>query len=174
MLEGYAYGRPHGPQKTPVFETKWCIDADSIAKLPTVIVDGRWSDPAETFKAGRGFRPTQPVGPWGVYDENFTDAYSLNQIKPLQTQYKHIYTSMQSARDTLWIDERFVNEHGLIDNLPAVMQELQSWIDECNTKIQTALSKLPPSTTTPHNHTHTQGNTSLTVNLKQLSLLNES
>ena len=62
MLEGFEYGRSHGPRKTPVFDTRWCIDPEHIALLPSVIVNGRWSNPAATFAAGRGVPPTKPEG----------------------------------------------------------------------------------------------------------------
>ena len=96
-----AGGRPQGPQKTPKFQTEWRIDADSIAKLPTAIVNGRWSDPAATYKAGRGLPPIQPVGVWGVYAADFTDAYTLGQIAPLQARYKLLRLNMETAKDAL-------------------------------------------------------------------------
>ena len=142
MLEGHDYGRPHGPRKTPVFETRWCIDAGSIALLPKVIADGRWSDPAATYAKGRGVPPTEQVGEWGVYAANFTDSYTLSQIEPLEAQYKNLRTSMQSARDSLYVSERFVNTFGLFDNVPQVQQQLQSWIDDCNVRIRTVQAKL--------------------------------
>jgi hypothetical protein len=147
MLEGFEYGRPHDPRKTPVFETRWCVYGDSIEKLPTVIVDGRWSDPAVAFEAGRGVHPTQPTGPWGVYALDFTDTYTLGQISSLQAQYKNLTTTIESARAHLYVSGRFVNSSGLFDNLPQVQAQLQSWIDECNVKIrtvQTQLSAAPP------------------------------
>lgn len=142
MLEGGEFGRSRGPRKTPVFETRWCIDAASIAYLPKVIVDGRWSDPAATFAAGRGIPPTQPEGPWGVYAADFTDAYTLGQIEPLEAQYKGLVRSMEAVRGALYVQEQHVNSRGLFDNLEQVQQRLQSWIDECNDRIRTAQSKL--------------------------------
>jgi hypothetical protein len=159
MLEGHSYGRPTGLTKTPVFETRWCIDAASIAKLPKVIVDGRWSDPAAIFKAGRGCTATQPEGPWGVYAANFTDAYTLSQIEPLQAQYTRLLHSMQSARDSLYVQERGVKSYGLFDNLPQVQLQIQSWIDECNAKIHTAqthLSTIAPTHTLTSTFSPTQ------------------
>ena len=145
MLEGFEYGRPHGPRKTPVFETRWCVDAANIAKLPTVIVDGRWSDPAATFKAGRGLPRIRPEGPWGVYAADFTDKYTLGQIEPLQAQYKNLMTTMQSASDSLYVSERYVNTFGLFDRIPQVQEQLQSWIEECNARIRTVQAKLEVS-----------------------------
>ena len=141
MLETTEYGRPK-TTRTPVFETRWCIDAASIALLPKVITDGRWSDPAVAFKAGRGLPPTQPVGPWGVYAANFTDAYTLGQIQPLADRYNHLRTSMLSASNGLYVPEQFVNTVRLFDNLDAFVRDWQSKIAECNTKIQTAQSIL--------------------------------
>ena len=142
MEEGYAYGRAHGPQETPVFETRWCIDAASIALLPKVIADGRWSDPAVAFKAGHGLPTTQPEGPWGVYAANFTDAYTLGQIQPLADRYNHLRTSMLSASNGLYVPEQFVNTVRLFDNLDAFVTDWQSKIAECNTKILRAQSIL--------------------------------
>ena len=155
MLEGFEYGRPN-TKKTPVFETRWCIDAASIALLPKVIVDGRWFDPAAWFIAGRGCRPIEREGPWGVYAANFTDAYTLSQIQPLQAQYKHLNRIMNSVRDSLYVQERDVKEFGLFDNLPQVQHQIQSWIDECNAKIRTAQTQL--STQPPHS-THSTSST---------------
>ena len=123
MLEGYAYGRPQGPRKTPVFDTRWCVDAAAIAKLPTAIVNGRWSDPAETFAAGRGLPPTEPVGgvdKWGVYAADFTDAYTRGEIRPLVQRYKLLRATMEAASRVLYAPERVVRDRGLFDNLPAV------------------------------------------------------
>jgi hypothetical protein len=152
MLAGYEHGREHAARKTPVFATRWCIDAASIAKLPKVIVDGSWSDPAAIFEAGRGCTATQPEGPWGVYAANFTDAYTLSQIEPLQAQYTRLLHSIQSTRDSLYVQERGVKSYGLFDNLPQVQHEIQSWIDECNAKIHTAqthLSTIAPTHSLP-------------------------
>jgi len=171
MLEGFAYGRPHGPRKTPVFETRWCIDATGIANLPKVIVDGRWSDPAATFAAGRGIPPTQPEGPWGVYAADFTDAYTLGQIRALEARYKLLRRSMEAARDALYVPERFVNEYGLFDKVPQVQQQVQSWIDECESKMHTAqthLSTHPPHSTHSPSSVPRTNNAQLPLLLRQL------
>jgi hypothetical protein len=164
-------------EPTPVFVTRWLIDAAQIPNLPKVIVDGSWSDPAQTFLAGNGCKPTAPVGSWGIYARDFTDTYSLSQIKPLQTQYKNIHAAMLSTRDTLYIAENFYPEHGLIDNLPQVMQQLKSWSDECQQRILTTQAQLAPFTTTPHKHDHPLAHpatTPLALNLTRLSLLNQT
>lgn len=142
MLESYAYGRPGVLEETPVFETRWCIDDASQAKLPSVIVNGRWSDPAAVFLAKKGLHPTQPLGEWGVYGPSFTDAYTLGQIQPLEDRYNHLRTSMLSASNGLYVPEKYVNTVGLFDNLEFFVKDWQSKIAECNTKILQAQSIL--------------------------------
>ena len=110
-----------------------------------MIADGRWSDPAASYAKGRGVPPTHPEGQWGVYAADFTDTYTLGQIEPLEAQYENLRNSMQSARDSLYVSERFVNTLGLFDRIPEVQEQLQSWIDECNARIHTVQATLEVS-----------------------------
>jgi hypothetical protein len=131
-------GQSNGLSPVAHFDTHWRVDAAAIAKLPQAIVNGRWSDPVADCQAGRGLRRSAPVGAWGVYAPDFTDAYTRGEIAPLLDRYKRLRQAIEAGNRVLYAQERVVRDRGLFDNLPEVKQEVRAWIDECETKVRAA------------------------------------
>ena len=146
------------PRDRVEYKPTFATNIYDMTNVPQEIINGQWTNP--TNGPTTSYTATQRRGAWGIYAEDYVDAYTRQCIDPIVQKYTDKVEAMRAAIIQLQPNPRKIRYHGVIDNISEMQSQITEYIQSCDAQIEQANRTLGIS-----------GSGTLTSNLAQLQLL---